>query len=330
MIKFLHPYWFFALIIIPLYWYYEWVKLRFHRPRIVFPLVHRFKSMYKHHHWQYWVPVISKSLLIFLLIMTLARPRKVIEQRDQSIKGIDIIFSMDISGSMLAVDFQPVNRLEASKKVAMNFIKNRESDRIGIVTFSEFAYTQAPLTTSYQFLNEILEQVEVDKENQGTAIGNGIATAVARLKDSKAKSKIIILITDGKNNSGEIDPFSAADIAKTLGIKIYCIAVGSKGPVDYPFEDPIFGIRYQKVIIDMDMESLNKIAQVTGTHQAYQATNSVELQKIIREIDKLEKSDIKQNKYYEYVELFQIFLMLALIMLILDILFRTIFRNELP
>ncbi len=330
MIKFLYPIWLIALLIIPLYWYYEWKKLRFRRPRLSFPLVHRFKKFYKHHHWQYWIPVITKSLLILLLVLALARPRHVIEKRNQSLKGIDIVFGLDISGSMLAVDFQPVNRMEAAKKVALNFIKNRESDRIGIVTFSEYAYTQAPLTNNYSFLKEIIENIDVDREQMGTAIGNGIATSVARLKNSEAKSKIIILITDGKNNTGEIDPFTSAEIAKTLGIKIYCVAVGSKGPVDYPVEDPIFGTRFQKVLIDMDIESLNKIAQITGTHQAYIATNSIELQKIIRDIDKLEKSDIKQNKYYEYIELFQYLLLLSIIMLILDILFRTILRKELP
>jgi Ca-activated chloride channel family protein len=330
MIRFLHPAFLYLLVLIPLYLIYEWKFLHKRKPRINHSLINIIRDIQKRNSFYLYVPILIKSSVIILIVLALARPQRVVALKNINTKGVDIVFALDISGSMLAVDFQPVNRIEAAKKLAAKFISKRENDRIGLVTFAEYAYTQAPLTLDYEIIQQVVKNLEVDKEQSGTAIGNGIATAVTRLKDSKAKSKVIILITDGRNNAGEIDPFTAADLAKTLGIKIYCVAVGSNGPVDYPFEDPIFGIHYEKVLIDMDVNTLNKIALITGTGKASIATNSVELERILGEINRLEKTDIKQKQNYEYVEIFHYLLMILALILILDILYRTILRKELP
>ncbi len=330
MIEFLHPLWLIALIIIPLYWYYEWKYKNKKKPRIQYALVEVLKDINKKSHWTVYIPVILKTLLFLLVILALARPRQVLVRKDINKKGVDIVFALDVSGSMLAVDFKPVNRMEAAKKVATEFVQKREQDRIGIVTFAEYAYTQAPLTLDYNMIFSVINELKVDEEQSGTAIGSGIATAITRLKNSDAKSKVIILITDGRNNAGEIDPISAAELAKTLGIKVYCVAVGSTGPVDYPFIDPIFGLQYQKVMIDMDIPAMNKIAQITGTGKASVATNSNELNNILEEINRLEKTEIKQNNYYEYEETFPIILCLIIILILYDILRRTVLRKDIP
>jgi Ca-activated chloride channel family protein len=330
MIQFLYPLWFLALVLLPIYWYYEWKFKSKKKPRIQYALVDVIKDIQKRNHWSLYTHIIIKSLVFILIICALARPRQVLVRKDISKKGVDIVFALDVSGSMLAVDFKPVNRMEAAKKVAAQFVQKRDHDRIGIVTFAEYAYTQAPLTLDYNMILNVIEKLNVDEQQSGTAIGSGIATAITRLKNSEAKSKVIILITDGRNNAGEIDPFSAAELAKTLGIKVYCVAVGSTGPVDYPFVDPIFGVQYQKVMIDMDIPSLNKIAQITGTRKVSVATNSNELNQILEEINRLEKSEIKQKNYYEYEETFTYLLVVLLILMLYDVLRRTIIRKDIP
>jgi len=330
MIQFLYPLWFLALVLLPIYWYYEWKFKSKKKPRIQYALVDVIKDIQKRNHWSLYTHIIIKSLVFILIICALARPRQVLVRKDISKKGVDIVFALDVSGSMLAVDFKPVNRMEAAKKVAAQFVQKRDHDRIGIVTFAEYAYTQAPLTLDYNMILNVIDKLNVDEQQSGTAIGSGIATAITRLKNSEAKSKVIILITDGRNNAGEIDPFSAAELAKTLGIKVYCVAVGSTGPVDYPFVDPIFGVQYQKVMIDMDIPSLNKIAQITGTRKVSVATNSNELNQILEEINRLEKSEIKQKNYYEYEETFTYLLVVLLILMLYDVLRRTIIRKDIP
>jgi Ca-activated chloride channel family protein len=244
-------------------------------------------------------------------------------------RGIDILLAIDISGSMKAVDFQPTNRLEAAKKVAAEFIDKRVNDRIGVIIFSDNAFTQCPLTLDYNILMNLLEKIQINEEPSGTAIGMGLATAVARLKDSEAKSKVIILITDGRNNTGEIDPFTAAELAQTFGIKVYPVGVGSKGEVDYPY-NTVFGVRYKKVKIDIDMDALNKIAEITGTERARLAQNTGELEAIIDYIDELEKSEIEIQNYYQYKEMFWYFLLVGLILLILRLFSGLVVFREIP
>ena len=329
MLEIMYPNWFWALLLLLPYLAFEIFYKDKKKVRLLFSRVDLLKETAKRSSWLRFLPVILRSLIIILLIISLARPRIANKKTQITGKGIDIILAIDVSGSMRAVDFKPVNRLEAAKKVAEEFIQNRKNDRIGLVTFSDNAFTQCPLTLDYNILMTLLEKIQIDEEANGTAIGMGLATAVARLKDSKAKSKVIILITDGRNNTGEIDPFTAAELAETYGIKVYTIGVGSKGPVDFPVQTP-FGIQYRKVNIDIDMNTLNKIAQMTGTEKARRATNTAELKLIMKHIDKMEKTEIKIKNYYQYEELFFKFLIAALILLLAEFFVRIVFRKEMP
>jgi Ca-activated chloride channel family protein len=268
-------------------------------------------------------------MIILLLVLSLARPRLAHKRQQITGKGIDIILAIDVSGSMKAIDFKPDNRLEAAKKVAVDFIEKRRNDRIGCIVFSENALTQCPLTLDYNILMTIMENIKINEEANGTAIGMGLATAVARIRESEAKSKVIILITDGRNNAGEIDPITAADFAATYGIKVYPIGVGSKGLVDYPVQTP-YGIQYQKVKIDIDMDTLNKIAEITGTERARLATNTAELEAILGYIDQMEKTEIVINDYYIYQEMFWRYLLFAFALMMIEFLFRIVIKKEIP
>lgn len=329
MLEFLYPRWFWLLLILIPYLIFEIFIKPKKRVTITHPQAALLKKISGLTNWTKFIPIIINILIIVLLTIALARPRLALKRQEIKGKGIDIVMAIDISGSMKAVDFQPGNRLEAAKKVAEKFINNRKNDRLGLVTFAETAFTQCPLTLDYNILMTILEGIEIDEEANGTAIGMGLATAVARLRESKAKTKVIILITDGRNNKGEIDPFTAADLAATYGIKVYSIGVGRKGEVDYPF-DTGYGVTYRKVKIDIDMDSLNKIAQITGTERARQATNTKELEAIMEYIDNLEKTELKIKNYYDYVELFYRYLLAAMILLLIQFLFRFIFVKEIP
>jgi Ca-activated chloride channel family protein len=299
------------------------------QPTISFPQIEILKKAAgKNSFWKY-LPIILRVLIFTLLIFSLARPRLSYKQQEIKGKGIDIMLTLDVSGSMQAIDFKPTNRLEAAKKVAAEFIEKRRNDRIGLVKFAENAYTQCPLTLDYNILMSILEKIEINKEANGTAIGLGLATAVARLKDSQAKSKVIILITDGRNNTGEISPETAAELAATYDIKVYPIGVGSKSLVNFPFQ---VGnrIQYRKVKIELDMDSLNMIAAKTGTGKASLATNTQQLESIIEMINKMEKSELKIENYYEYQELFSYFLAAALLLTFLELALRTLIKFAIP
>ncbi|MBL7149140.1 MAG: VWA domain-containing protein [Candidatus Cloacimonetes bacterium] len=329
MLEFVHPDWFWALLVlIPIILYELFVKQK-RKVRLLHSRIELLCKVAGRSSILRFVPIILRCIAIIFLIITLARPRLAHKKQQITGKGIDIMLAIDVSGSMKAVDFQPKNRLEAAKRVAIDFIDNRHNDRIGLIVFSENAYTQCPLTLDYNILMSIMTDMKINEEASGTAIGMGLATAVARLKDSEAKSKVIILITDGRNNAGEIDPFTAADLAATFGVKVYCVGVGSKGLVDYPFQTP-FGIRYQKVNIEMDMNTLNKIAEITGSERARLATNTAELKAIIEYIDKLEKTELKINDYYIYQELFWRYLIFAFVIILLEFTFRIVIRKEIP
>ncbi|MDO9577204.1 MAG: VWA domain-containing protein [Candidatus Cloacimonadales bacterium] len=329
MLEFVNPNWFWALLILIPYLLFEiFVKNR-RKVRLLHSRVDVLKQV-SGNNWIYTAfPIFLRSMVILLLVITLARPRLAHKQQQITGKGIDIIMAIDVSGSMKAVDFQPNNRLEAAKQVAVDFINKRHNDRIGLIVFSENALTQCPLTMDYNILMTIMENIHIDEEANGTAIGMGLATAVARIRESEAKSKVIILITDGRNNTGEIDPITAADLAATYGIKVYPIGVGSKGLVDYPVQTA-FGIQYQKVKIDIDMDTLNKIAETTGTERARLATNTAELSAILKHIDEMEKTEIIINDYYVYHELFWRYLLFAFALLILEFIFRIVIRKEIP
>ena len=239
------------------------------------------------------------------------------------------MIALDISGSMLAEDFQPENRVYVAKQEAIKFINGRENDRVGLVVFSKKAFTQCPLTLDYRILAELLSEIRVGMIADGTAIGMGIATAVNRLRDSNAKSKVIILITDGENNAGNIDPVTAAELAKSFGIKVYTIGVGKGGMVPFPVDDPLFGKRYVQANVEIDEATLKRIADITGG-LFFRARDPVALSEIYERINKLEKSEVKVKEYRSYNEMFPIFLIPALLLLLLEIFLRRTLLLKVP
>lgn len=269
---------------------------------------------------------ILRMLVLCLIIMAFARPQSGIKGEEILTQGIDIVLAMDISSSMLAEDIKP-NRVQASLEVAGNFIKNRKNDRIAMVIFAGNAFTQCPLTLDYGILINFLEEIEVGMIEDGTALGMGLATAVNRLRNSEAKSKVIILLTDGRNNRGEIDPITAAQTAQTFDIRIYTIGAGTRGTAMYPVDDPFFGKRYVPMQVDIDDVTLKKIAHMTNG-QYFRATDRKSLETIYRDIDEMEKTEIKVREYTQYSELFYVFIGVATFFLLTEIgLAHTRFRK---
>jgi Ca-activated chloride channel homolog len=260
-----------------------------------------------------------------LLIIVLARPQSTDNFQDVSTEGIDIILTLDISGSMLSRDFKP-DRLEASKNIATEFISGRPYDRMGLVVFSGESFTQCPITTDHAVLINLLREIKCGMIEDGTAIGEGLATAVNRIKDSDAKSKVIILLTDGVNNRGIIAPVTAAEIAKTFGIRVYTIGVGTQGVAPYPVQTP-FGVQYQDMPVEIDEAILQEIAGMTDG-KYFRATDNESLAKVYAEIDKLEKSrmEVKQFKLKE--EKFLIPALIAFCLILLEVVIRnTLLKN---
>ncbi len=266
-----------------------------------------------------------RMIAVSLLIIVLARPQKTDRFQNVSTEGIDIMLALDISGSMLARDFKP-DRLEASKNVATEFISGRPYDRLGLVVFSGESFTQCPLTTDHAVLINLMREIESGMIEDGTAIGNGLATAINRIKDSDALSKVIILLTDGVNNRGEISPSTAADIAKTYGIRVYTIGVGTRGTAPYPVQTA-FGIQYQNIPVEIDEGILREIASKTGGRY-FRATDNNKLVEVYSEIDQLEKSKIDVRQFTRKEEKYLIPAVLAFLLLTFESLIRyTIFKN---
>lgn len=283
------------LLLIPLAGWYIW-KLRKSQASLQVSSSQAFEApeatsykVYLRH-----VPFILRMAAIALLIVVLARPQSTNSWQNSSTEGIDIMLVMDISSSMLAEDLKP-NRLEASKDVAASFINGRPNDNIGLVVFSGESFTQCPLTTDHTVLLNLFKDIHCGMINDGTAIGLGLANAVSRIKDSQAISKVIILLTDGENNMGEIAPITAAEIARTFGIRVYTIGVGTKGEAPYPFQTA-FGVKYQNIPVDIDEPTLKQIASTTGG-QYFRATDNSSLKGIYAEIDKMEKTKISVQEY---------------------------------
>jgi Ca-activated chloride channel family protein len=268
--------------------------------------------------------------IIALIILGLARPQSGARQEQIVTEGIDIMLVIDVSSSMLAEDFKPKNRLEAVKEVAKDFIQGRKNDPIGMVVFAGEAFTQSPLTLDYGVLTQVLNSLEVaPQEWDGTAIGNGLATAVARIKDSKAKSKVIILLTDGVNNAGEIDPITAAQVAHTFDVRVYTIGAGTRGTALYPVEHPIFGKQYRRIRVEIDEDLLKRIAETTGG-KYFRATDTEKLRAIYREIGDLEKTKIEVKEFTKYTELFVNYAGLALALLLLEVILSNTYLRKLP
>lgn len=273
------------------------------------------------------LPFALRMLAILLLIIALARPQNFSAGQSVNTEGIDIAMVLDISGSMLAEDFKP-NRLDAAKNVIDNFVSARTTDRIGLVIFSREAFTQCPLTIDYSVLRNLLGDIKTGMIEDGTAIGNGIANGLNRLKDSDAESRVIILLTDGVNNAGEVDPISAAEIASTFGIRIYTIGVGTRGEAPYPVQTP-FGTRYQMVPVEIDEVILKKIADLTGG-EYFRATNNKALEEIYNKIDKMEKTKIEITSFRNAKELFAGWLGFGFALLLLELFTSKTILRKLP
>lgn len=266
--------------------------------------------------------IVLRCISIVALIIAISRPQTSLSWQDVTTEGIDIVIALDISGSMLAEDFKP-NRLEASKQVAMDFISERPYDRIGLVIYAGESFTQCPLTTDHDVLLNLFGDIQNGMIEDGTAIGMGLATAVSRLKDSDAISKVAIVLTDGSNNSGSIPPVTAAEIAKEFGIRVYTVGVGSNGEAPTPYIDPFGRKQYQNVPVRIDEKTLKEIANATdGAY--FRATNKDKLEEIYKEIDKLEKSKIEVTEYKKKSEKFWPFALIAAGLLLIEFLLRNL------
>lgn len=315
--EFKHPVFFLLVFLLPVLFYFS---KRVGKSRIIFSDLRFFDARRSSSAsvFHQFLPLI-RLVILLLFIAALARPQKVTAEKEYSTKGVDIIISLDISGSMLAEDFKPENRLVVAKQEAIKFIRGRENDRIGMVVFARKAFTQCPLTLDYKVLTELMKEVHVGMIPDGTAIGMGLATAVNRLRDSKAKSKVIILITDGENNAGNIDPITAAELGSTFGIRVYTIGVGRGGLVPFPVNDPLFGKRYVQANVEIDELTLKRIADITGG-LFFRARDPQSLSGIYERINELETTEVKVKEYRSYDELYAYLLAPALFLLLIEVL----------
>ena len=277
--------------------------------------------------WMRHVPFVFRLAAVVLIILALARPRTQEEVTQVDSEGIDIVMAMDVSTSMLARDLYP-DRINASKEIAVEFISQRRSDRIGIVVFAGESFTQCPLTTDRATLINLMKEVQTDLIEDGTAIGNGLATAIARMKDSDAKSRVVILLTDGVNNRGEISPQMAAEIAKTYGVRVYTIGVGKEGMAPYPVATP-WGVEVQNVKVEIDEKLLSEIAESTGGRY-FRATDNTKLAEIYGEINKMEKARTTIDSFPIYKELFTLYALLALAAILLELILNWFVIRRLP
>jgi Ca-activated chloride channel family protein len=277
--------------------------------------------------------VLLRLTVLCLIIIALARPQLLLEESRIETEGIDIVLAVDTSTSMLAEDFElggeRENRLVVVKEVMKDFISNRHSDRIGIVAFASGAYTVSPLTLDYGWLIQNLDRVKIGMIEDGTAVGLGISSALNRLKDTEAKGKVVIVLTDGRNNAGNISPLMAAEAAKALNIKVYTIGAGTKGLAPYPAKDFFGNTVYRQVKIEIDEETLKRIANATDARY-FRATDTKSLRSIYDEIDKLETTPIEEKGYTEYKELFHLFLIPGLVLLMLEVILKNTVLRRIP
>ena len=329
-ITFAHPYLLLLLLVIPLMAVWYIMRYRKQKPALQFSNISLFKGVRKTFRQRaYPLLFILRMVAVAAIIVALARPQRMLSRQEMKVEGIDIVLAMDVSGSMLAEDFKP-NRLEAAKKVAADFIDGRKSDRMGLVVFAGEAFTQVPLTIDHNVLLKQLSGLKDGMTKDGTALGDGLATAINRIKDSEAKSKVIILLTDGVNNQGSMDPLSAAEIAALYNIRLYTIGVGTKGLAPYPFRDAFGRKRYQNVPVELDENLLTQMAQSTNDGQYFRATNKKSLQQIFNQIDKMEKSKIDVTQYSQTNDEYQGWLILAALALLLEILLGLFYFRSTP
>ncbi|MBO7300544.1 MAG: VWA domain-containing protein [Tidjanibacter sp.] len=268
---------------------------------------------------RYWcrhLPFVLRCVAVALMVVALARPQSTEQLSKTTVEGIDIVLALDVSGTMLAADFEP-DRLTAAKDVAAKFIADRPNDRIGLVVFAGESYTQSPLTTDKAALQTLLSQVKFGVVEDGTAIGMGLATAVNRLRESESKSKVVILLTDGVNNAGQIAPLTAAEIAAEYGVKVYTIGVGKRGYAPYPFYDSRGNVHYQQQKVEIDEQTLTDIAAKTGG-EYFRATSKTTLKEVYDRINALEKTRIETDNYTRHNEHFAVWLLWALALLLVE------------
>ena len=317
--QFAQPEWFWLFALVPLVagwaWWYAFRTRKGMRFSSIDPVHSAPRSL--------WVrlrelPAVLRIGAVALGVFALARPQERDTIRERYAEGVDIVLVLDTSTSMRAEDFSP-NRFEAARDVAAEFIESRTSDRVGLIVFAAKAYTQTPLTLDYNFLLRMLDEVEVGVIEDGTAIGTAIAMGVNRLKDSTAESKVLILLTDGQNNRGEIDPVTASEVAQTMDVRIYSIGVGTHGEAPFPFDDPFGGQRRQMIPVEIDEDMLSSVAEKTGGRY-FRATNKETLQSIYAEIGELEKTEIEERFYTDYTERYAVFLWPAFGLLLLELL----------
>lgn len=329
-ITFLHPefFWLFLVLPIAIAWY--WFTNKKQRATLKISSTKSFKGSATLIAKLQPLLFVLRLLALSAIIVALARPRSVdVSSKSRTTKGIDIVMAIDVSGSMLAKDLKP-NRLEALKRVAAEFVEDRINDRIGLVVYAGESYTRTPVTSDKTVILQSLKTVEYDDSiiADGTGIGVGLATAINRIKDSKAKSRIIILLTDGVNNSGTIDPRMAADIAKEYGIKVYTIGIGTNGMAPFPYaKAPNGKFLYQNMKVEIDEKLMKEIAKTTDG-KYFRATSNAKLKEIYTEINKLEKTEVEEKKYFNYDEKYQPLVWLALILLFVEVLLKnTIFKG---
>lgn len=325
---FKHPQFFWLLLVLPLMAFYYWKVKRFSRPRITISSAEsfiNFRPTLKQRLLN--LPIILRFITVAALIVALARPQSSSSSSSVTTEGISIVLALDISTSMLAEDFRP-NRIEAAKKVAIDFVDGRPNDQIGLVIFSGESFTQCPITADHNVLRNLLREVKPGMLEDGTSIGEGLALAVSRVKDAKTKSRVVVLITDGVNNSGSIPPLTAGEIAKTFGIRVYSIGVGTKGMAPYPFKTP-FGIQYQNMEVQIDEDLLTKVADETDGRY-FRATGNKALVNVFNEIDRLEKSKIEVTEFNRHTEEYLPFALIACLCFLVEIVLRYTYLRSLP
>ena len=327
-LTFANPGYLFLLLVIPVLVAWYFYRRRNHTADLQVSSLEGFASVGRNlRFYVYQGLYVLRLLAIMALIIALARPQTSLSRQDVSVEGIDLVIALDVSGSRLSMDFKP-DRLTAAKDVAMEFIDGRPSDRIGLVIFSGEAFTQCPLTTDHAVLKNLFRDIHSGMIDDGTALGDGLATAVNRLRGSKAVSKVIILLTDGVSNMGSLDPRSASEIAKLYGIRIYTIGIGTLGMAPYPVQTP-FGIQTQMMKVDLDEPLLMEIAKATDG-KYFRATNNAKLRAIYREIDKMEKSKIDVTEFRKHKEEFLPLVMIAFILLGIEVLLRYLYLRNIP
>jgi len=326
MFRFAHPYLLLLLVLLPLA---AWYVLRYRGERSVAysSLELLLGAGLEAPAWKRHAALTLRLMVLALVIVALARPQTGRSKHTTYSEGIDIMLVLDTSGSMQAQDFEPKNRLNVAKEVVKDFISKRPEDRIGLIVFSADAMTQCPLTLDHALLSKLVDGVDFGMLDDGTAIGVALATACNRLRASHAKSKVIVLLTDGQNNAGMVDPTTAARVAATLGLKVYTVGVGTHGRAPIPVDDPVFGRRLISVEVDIDEGTLQKIADLTGG-KYFRATDREELMAIYNQIDQLEKSRVESETFVEYTERFAWFILPALGLFMLELgLAETVLRE---